>query len=339
MNYDPLALQSRELPRFLRDLLASPPAAGTGLHQWIFRVACVLKPWRSDMDSAALIAAASTGSGRDLTREISEAVAHARNDWQPGNSSSRSPLLKPPRPAPSWPARDLDAIAAIAAGGAGIADLLEASPVRIEEDGPGAEDIVDLLFPGNPLLCVATHPPDARTLPREEWRGSLANHSLIVPSPMKDPTGTNKEGKTSSRCLDNTGPRRFLVVEFDFKAATPDGQPTPEAPLLARLESEGRTVQDLCAALLLHLMQFAPLLMAVHSGGKSLHGWFPAAGIPDDTLRSFFALAVRLGADPSTWTPCQLVRLPEGLRDNGQRQSVRFLDVPAIQSIPATITP
>ena len=62
---------------------------------------------------------------------------------------------------------------------------------------------------------------------------------------------------------------------------------SPEAPLLARLTSEGRTVQDLCAALLLHLRQYATLLMALYSGGKSLHGFWPAAGVPDGVLAKF----------------------------------------------------
>lgn len=72
--------------------------------------------------------------------------------------------------------------------------------------------------------------------------------------------------------------------------------------------------------------------MALHSGGKSLHAWWPATGIPDETLRLFFALSVKLGADSMLWTPCQLVRLPEGVRDNGTRQPVLYLDPAAIIS-------
>jgi hypothetical protein len=117
-----------------------------------------------------------------------------------------------------------------------------------------------------------------------------------------------------------------LVVEFDFKFTDHHGTPTPEAPLLTRLASSGRTVHDLCAALLLHLARVAPLILVVHSGGKSLHGWFPAEGFPADSLDRFFRLAVRLGADPATWTRCQLVRLPEGRRDNGKRQALWFLN-------------
>jgi hypothetical protein len=328
-------LQMRELPRWVRDLIAAPPATGCGLHQWIYRVACVLKPWRSDADIVALLTAMTAGCGRDARREIQEAVAHARSDWQPGRGgpSGGSAFLTVTPAQKTWPARDLEAIAAVAEGGSGLADLREESPQRLDEAAPDAEELTDLLFPGDPLLCVAGEPESARTLPRSQWRGRLAQHSLIVPSPMTARTGRRQDGRPSHRCLDNTGARRFLVVEFDFKAADASGTPTPEAPLLARLAAERRSVTDLCASLLLHLSTVAPLLLAVHSGGKSLHGWFPAAGVPESTLASFFRHAVRLGADPATWTRCQLIRLPEGRRrDNGRRQRLWFLDPAGIRA-------
>jgi hypothetical protein len=83
---------------------------------------------------------------------------------------------------------------------------------------------------------------------------------------------------------------------------------------------------DAQAALLLHLATFAPMVLVVHSGGKSLHGWFFAAGRGEDVVRKFFAYAVSLGADPATWTRSQFVRMPDGTRDNGARQTVYFLN-------------
>jgi hypothetical protein len=115
-------------------------------------------------------------------------------------------------------------------------------------------------------------------------------------------TGTNKNGHVSNRCLDNTGARRFLVVEFD----------TGEI--------------DDHAALLLHLAERAPLALAVFSGSKSLHGWFFCAGVAEEKISRFFRCAVSLGTDPSTWTRCQLVRMPDGLRENRKRQAVYFFN-------------
>ena len=41
-------------------------------------------------------------------------------------------------------------------------------------------------------------------------------------------------------------------------------------------------MRDLCAALLLHLAEKAPLALAVYSGGKSLHGWFLLRGVAEE---------------------------------------------------------
>jgi hypothetical protein len=86
----------------------------------------------------------------------------------------------------------------------------------------------------------------------------------------------------------------------------------------------------MCAALLAHLSKFAPLALVVHSGGKSLHGWFPCPGVAEHHLHTFMAYACELGADPRTWTTSQFVRMPDGLRyDHGQpprRQHVCFFN-------------
>jgi hypothetical protein len=113
-----------------------------------------------------------------------------------------------------------------------------------------------------------------------------------------------------------------LVVEFDFEASNS----TEEARLLGRLATEGRDVRDLCAALLLHLAEKAPLALAVYSGGKSLHGWFYCADVPEEKVWRFFHYAASLAADRVYWNPSQFARMPDGLRDNGTRQAVYFFN-------------
>lgn len=331
----------RDLPRWIRDLLGCPPAEGTGLHGWLYRAACALKPWRSAEDAQQLLLAATQGQAkRDLRREIADAVKNARNDWQPGGQPQRA--APPISQRGGWPQRDMALIENVARDGAGLADLWEASPIRCEFAPDGidflepcskagkasvpCEDVIDLLFPGAPLLCCAQkHPSDAATLPREQWRGKLARQSLIVPSPMTARQGTNQSGRTGPRTLANTAPRRWLVVELDFKASNADGTPRPEAQLLRE-----RTAQDLCAAILLRLAGFGPLALVVSSGGKSLHGWFKCDGVGDEDLRPFFAEAVRLGADPATWVRCQFVRMPGGTRENGNEQSILYFNPKSI---------
>lgn len=137
----------------------------------------------------------------------------------------------------------------------------------------------------------------------EEFRKRLAHYQLIVPSPMTARHGHRKsDGKLSAHTLDNTGPRRFLVVEFD-KGETSDH-----------------------ASLLWELAIRAQMVLAVHSGGKSLHGWFWCASRQEDQTREFMRQSVRLGADPATWTRSQFVRMPGAMRDNGNRQSVLYFN-------------
>ena len=107
--------------------------------------------------------------------------------------------------------------------------------------------------------------------------------------------------------MKSTGKRRFLIVEFDT----------------------GTT--DEHAALLVHLAQRAPLTLAVHSGSRSLHGWFHCAEAAEEKVSRFFRYAVSLGADRATWTRSQLVRMPGGLRDNGNKQTVYFFNPGVIQ--------
>jgi hypothetical protein len=191
---------------------------------------------------------------------------------------------------------------AIIRDGGGLADLWELSPIRIEDSKSHTEEIVDRLFPCDALLCCGASNSVFETRSREKWRGELSRLALIVPSPMIAPTGLTKDGKQSAHALRNTGPRRFLVCEFD--AGTSDEH----------------------AALLLHLATFAPMVCAVHSGGKSLHGWFLVADQPDAKVEKFFRYAVSLGADHATWCKSQFVRMPDGKRENGKRQTVYFLN-------------
>jgi hypothetical protein len=216
---------------------------------------------------------------------------------------------------------NFDLIEAVVHTGNGLVDLWEASPVRLASNEPKTDEIIDLLFPGNPLLCCGWAHHRSETRPRRHWY-RLQDLQFIVPSPMTAPRGLTQQGKLSAHALSNAGPRRFLIVEFDFDASNS----AEEARLLERLAAEGRNVRDLCAAMLLHLAEKAPLTLAVHSGQKSLHGWFYCAGVPEEKVSRFFSYAVSLGADRANWTRSQFARMPDGLRENGRRQTVYFLN-------------
>ena len=288
---------TRQLPDFLREMIDKPPRAGGGVHNWLFRVARQLHAHLPAGEIIRLLQDRLTGCGRNVPqREIVAAVQDALAcAWQPtGQPSAAAPR--------KWPAINHEQRASIIRDGGGLCDLWELSPVRIEDNEAHAEQIIDHLFPGNPLLCCGKSSREFDTRTRDERRGQLVRLQFIVPSPMTAKTGTTKDGRQSAHTLDNTGPRRFLVIEFD----------------------QGTTEEH--AALLMHLANYAPLVCAVHSGGKSLHGWFYAERSAPARVEKFFRYAVSLGADPATWTRSQFVRMPDGTRDNGNRQTVYFLN-------------
>jgi hypothetical protein len=239
---------------------------------------------------------------------LNEKIAHAR-------IRLRSTIAK------RWLPRNFELIEAVAHTGNGLVDWWEASPVRLDSSDPNTDEIIDLLFPGNPLLCCAWSRHGFDTRARENWY-KLQDLEFIVPSTMSAKQGVTREGKMSAHALSNIGPRRFLIVEFDFEAGTSE----EEALLLDSLAAEGRNVKDLSAALLLHLAEKAPLALAVYSGGKSLHGWFYCAGVAEERVWCTFQSAVSLGADRANWARSQFARMPDGLRENGSRQTVYFLN-------------
>jgi hypothetical protein len=295
------ASRTNDLPRFLLDLLAAGKRAGEGVHAWLFAMARQLWPHRERGEIIALLTQAVSGCGRTVSvSEIESAVDSAKScAWQPGVGRNS---FATPAPVRTWPEVNQTARREIVTDSGGLADLWEISPRRIEDSDPHAEEIADVLFPRDALLCCGKSSSIFDTKPREAWRGELSALQLIVPSPMSAIEGVTKDGKPSRHTLSNTGPRRFLVVEFDT----------------------GTT--DEHAALLLHLASRAPLVLAVHSGNRSLHGWFYCAGQPEEKLHRFMEYAVSLGADHATWTRSQFVRVPDGTRDNGKRQTVFFFN-------------
>lgn len=293
-------ISKSELPQFLLDLLAAVPASGGGVHPWLFKVSRQLHAHRTAEEIFALLRASVDGCGRCVPdSEILAAIKDAAEcAWKPNATASHIT-----KPRPKWPSRDAPRIAEILADPFSIYRMWEASPARLEPGGWPSEMILEILFPGDPLLCIGKTMAEFSTAPRSSFH-NLSEQSLIVPSAMSATHGKRKaDGKPSMHTLENTGPRQYLVCEFD--TGTQDEQST----------------------IIHHLAKFAPLVMVLSSGGKSLHSWFLCQGATDDEQRRFFRYAVSLGADPATWTRSQFVRMPEGWRaDKGTLQAVFYFD-------------
>jgi hypothetical protein len=232
-------------------------------------------------------------SRSEIADAVSKAFAGARMIWSQSPSLSKAP--------PKWPSPNTEQLEAVAASGLGVVDLWEQSPIRWDDAAPRTSELLGRLFgDGDPWLCIGSN-TDFFT-ERLSKIIKPQQFAQIVPSPMLDKYGMTQDGRRSQHTLNNTGPRRFLVLEFDGIA------------------------RDTQAAVLLHLSERGPLTLAVHSGGKSIHGWFFCEGKTDEQLRPFFRMACGLGADPATWNRSQFVRMPDGRRDNGNRQSVLFFN-------------
>lgn len=305
-----------------RKLLASRPAQGTGLHPWIFRAVCTLMRRHSADNTRAIMIAATTDCERETRREIDDAIRHVRGNPKRAGSPAGQAKKRSQRSE-----RDDVQIQRVLRSGFGQVALRASTPYPLD---PGAAlnvpNLLRHLFPDDPLLCLGWNECRFATMPQSEWCDRTASGTppqFIVPNPMSKLRGLTRDGKLSAKSNDNTGPRRFLVVEFDFKPH----HNARDAALLAYGTQFGLfTTLDLCASLLAELARFAPLVLVVWSGGKSLQGWFPMAGVSELVAEQFFRRACALGADPATWSKSQFVRLPCGRRDNGEIQSVNYFN-------------
>jgi hypothetical protein len=276
------------------------PEPGKGVHAWICHAACMaLINGTPESKIAPLIENEITREPRP--NEIEDAIKSAKRFLSRPKHGKHS---QEPKPEPKWPKVNREQLAKAIEGGPTMQDLRKLSPFPLIEFTRARKRttraILAALFPGNPLLCIGFSKHEAVTKPRLEWDAiELSWAEFIVPSPMSKPEGRTKTGKLSPRTEDNTGPRRFLVIESDDKTLTHDQK----------------------AAMLWHLSRFLPLTLVVFSGGKSLHGWFYVQGIPERQLMRFMRYAVSLGADSATWRKYQFVRLPDGERHITRRRS------------------
>ena len=179
------------------------------------------------------------------------------------------------------------------------ADLWEASPDRVDE-GITQRMMLDWLFPDpEGLVCVGKSAFEFHTARLMDFR-DLTRCQFIVPGYMTAKHGMTQDGKRSMHCLDNCGPRRFCVCDFD----EPKSDEHP--------------------AIIWQLRKAFDLVMVLSSGGKSLHAWF---NVPEDEEEDFWAVAVPMGADPALMrNRSSFVRIPYGTRDNGNPQMPLYFD-------------
>lgn len=178
-------------------------------------------------------------------------------------------------------------------------DIWEASP-DVMDGGVTQKMILDWLFPDpDGLVCVGKSAYEFYTAPISKFK-NLMETQFIVPCYMTKREGVTQDGKPSMHCLDNTGPRRYCVVDLDEPSAS-------EHP-----------------SIIWQIRKTFDLVMVLSSGGKGLHAWF---NVPEDVEEDFWDSVIPLGADPALMrNRSSFVRMPMGLRDNGMRQGVLYFD-------------
>jgi hypothetical protein len=269
------------------------PIEGRGINRWTFLTACRLfrRRW-SETKVREYLAQHTNRTGRKADDEIERAIERAPQWGKRGKAGSYR----------KWP--DVSGSKrqkAINDGNISAEELRRVSPLK----QTSAQQVLPILFPGDPLIwatMLVGSPGD--TLPLRQWLPVAGMQQFIVPNPMIS-RDIPKNGK-SRRCLTNTGRRFYLVVESDIGTA------------------------DEQAGILWHLARFAPLVMAVHSANKSVHGWFHVDNRSERQNRELMEYAVPLGADPATFVKCQPVRMPGGHRPSKGKQEILFFNPSAI---------
>lgn len=281
-----------------------PPPPENGLHTWLLQAAWHCRKTGVSADDAA---ARLTGYDGQLRRrfqagEVADAVAKAYGA-RPAEASrpySRLPFIPP------WNAAETARLHHSLR--ATTADLTALSADR-EPKSYHPRTLLEKLFPDpDGLICIGESAFRFKTARLRDHR-HYREKQLIVPAYMTAEYGKTAAGKRSMHAKSNTGPPRYIVCDFD--------EPPPEQQ----------------PSIILHLMAFRRPAIVLSSGGKSLHAWFPVTDPAGDRL--FWTLCIALGADPALQrNPSQFVRLPNGTRDNGTRQTLLYFDPAALTSLP-----
>ena len=233
-------------------------------------------------------------------REIEAAVEDAYNTVLTSSTRKRK------NPLPKYDAAEARKI--YDEYGWNVADLESISPQAPPTD---VREALSALYREDEYICLGLEVNRFQTKLLSKWLQSkfrrLSDFQFIVPNPMSAEKGLTKDGSGMSyRTYNNTGPRKFIVCDFDLPRA--EMQPS----LIKHLEKY-------CGA--------QPVLVLT-SGGKSLHAWWRCDGLSEEDIEFFENEAASVGADPAILrdqSKCQLVRLPLGTRQNNRKkQTVLF---------------
>ncbi len=269
-------------------LLTVAPEAGE-THLWLARVSARLK---GELSHDACFAYLRDCVDRYVQhraipdREIESAVSLGYSD-EPRKANHGLGALQ-------WPEASREVIEQVIAGVTPMFD-------GVSDTGLEAADVLPGIFASGELVCTGVISEKAMVRPLEAAMADARFQQFVCVNPMKGSVSLNANGMPSVRCQNNVKCRRHIVAEFDDSTLTKPMQ----------------------AALATALNDRAPLVMAVDSGGKSVHAWYRVDGMSAQQQARFFAIACLLGADRTRWDVCGWLRMPGGLRQREGAEPVR----------------
>ncbi len=259
--------------------LSEAPAAGE-THRWLAQVASgvsqVLTPAKC-FEFLRRCCDVHVAHRRVPDREITAAVDLAYGGGVASANYGRQAI--------EWPATKMEVVQRV---------FETVDPIFDGETSTGLQpgDVLPHLFRPGELVCTGADSERATVRPVEAVMSDADTLQFICVNPMRGLLAMNHSGRPSPRCQNNVMVRRYLVAEFDDATLTKAQQ----------------------AQLATALGDMAPLVMAVDSGGKSVHAWYAVDAMSRQDQARFFAVACLLGADQTRWDICGWLRMPGGLR-------------------------
>jgi hypothetical protein len=159
-------------------------------------------------------------------------------------------------------------------------------------------DIIKGLFPIDSIVNIQRKSREGGSLFLcHSLPSNLDDFKFLSPATFKHLAGVEVAGRSykSKRCNDNIKDRLYMVLEFDKDSEDSDGD--------AKVERFNSFAVDTFA-------KYAPLVLALYSGGKSNHFWYALGDLGKKEREAFFNHATAHGADPQLAVSSQVARMP-----------------------------
>jgi hypothetical protein len=268
------------------ELLRNPPGIGEGRHQWLFRVAACLhhSNYRPEKIRAFL---EDVGTKYGWSDRMGKTLDDIFIKLESGLVPTDTTRL-PPWPKKNHPAREA---------------RFNHNPMfdPDADTGLAAKDVIPQLFKQDEIMCVGWSKYKFTSMPVIDLLHTAHNAEFIVANPMTAEVAANGSKRNKTIASPPAG-RRFAVIEFDTKETKQQ-----QAAVLSSLHGPK-----------------TPLVMAVWSGGKSIHAWYNVKYLTPYEKLYFFRFAASIGADETLYDMSKLVRMPGGRRSSGQKQGIIY---------------